>query len=284
MIYTKDTNGLLACLRDLDTYRKLVEDEIQSTTSIICYCCCCNGFKTMAISPARNEWRDLRGEITCESCKFASRFRLLFNALLYEREVGKRPTETALIFERVTPFYDLVRTLFPVIHGVEYGGPQKKPGELFEFSGQLIQHEDMQELSYDDETFDLIVHSDVLEHVPDPFVGMAEIHRVLKPGGTCIFSCPIYTRLEHRVRAYLDTDREIVFTEGPAFHGNPLTSAGSPVFYEFGLALMDDLIKVGFDCEIGIDHSLTNGYLSNNNPFPIGHMWPLVIRCRKPTQ
>ena len=40
------------------------------------------------------------------------------------------------------------------------------------------------------DTFDLILCTQVLEYMPDPRIVMAEIHRVLRPGGTLILSAP----------------------------------------------------------------------------------------------
>lgn len=44
--------------------------------------------------------------------------------------------------------------------------------------------EDVRTLPYPDNTFDLIVVIEVLEHIPDPEVGLRETIRVLKPGAT----------------------------------------------------------------------------------------------------
>lgn len=43
--------------------------------------------------------------------------------------------------------------------------------------------EDLARLSYSDSSFDLVITSDSLEHVPDVRVALREIHRVLRPGG-----------------------------------------------------------------------------------------------------
>jgi len=50
---------------------------------------------------------------------------------------------------------------------------------------------DMQAMPYANNHFDLVVHSDTLEHVLDPVKALSECHRVLKPGGFCCFTIPI---------------------------------------------------------------------------------------------
>ena len=47
-------------------------------------------------------------------------------------------------------------------------------------------------LSYDDASIDLILSSDVFEHVPDPYRAHAEVHRVLRPGGHHVFTVPFH--------------------------------------------------------------------------------------------
>ena len=46
-----------------------------------------------------------------------------------------------------------------------------------------VQCQDVQQLTFDDEAFDLCIHSEVFEHVADDRQGFREIHRVLKKGG-----------------------------------------------------------------------------------------------------
>ena len=45
---------------------------------------------------------------------------------------------------------------------------------------------DVLEMPFRDNTFDCITCGYVLEHIPDPFPGLSEFARVLKPGGTAL--------------------------------------------------------------------------------------------------
>lgn len=51
--------------------------------------------------------------------------------------------------------------------------------------------EDIQHLSYPDGSFDLVLTSETLEHVPDWRRAVAETHRVLRPGGRHVFTIPL---------------------------------------------------------------------------------------------
>lgn len=50
--------------------------------------------------------------------------------------------------------------------------------------------EDGEALSFADGTFDVVTCLEVIEHVPRPTVLLAEIARVLRPGGALVLSCP----------------------------------------------------------------------------------------------
>lgn len=47
-------------------------------------------------------------------------------------------------------------------------------------------------LPFPDATFDHVIAAEVLEHIPEDTRAMAEIHRVLKPGGTAAITVPRY--------------------------------------------------------------------------------------------
>jgi SAM-dependent methyltransferase len=52
-------------------------------------------------------------------------------------------------------------------------------------------HVDLQQLPFEDATYDLVFASHVLEHIPDDARAISEIRRILKPGGIAILPVPV---------------------------------------------------------------------------------------------
>lgn len=66
-------------------------------------------------------------------------------------------------------------------------------GEMGEIRGSwVLAASDITALPFPDHAFDLVICSEVLEHVPDHRAAMAELVRVLKPGGDLVISVPRY--------------------------------------------------------------------------------------------
>ena len=49
---------------------------------------------------------------------------------------------------------------------------------------------DVTRLGFADETFDVVVSSECIEHTPSPETAVSELVRVLRPGGTLVLTCP----------------------------------------------------------------------------------------------
>jgi len=112
----------------------------------------------------------------------------------------------------------------------EYFGPEHKSGETV--NGVL--HEDLQCTSFEDETFDIIITTEVLEHVPDAIKAERELMRILKPGGVYCFTVPFMPFSEHDlILADMDEKGNIRHFAEPQFHSDPLRPEGVLVFRLF---------------------------------------------------
>jgi SAM-dependent methyltransferase len=101
---------------------------------------------------------------------------------------------------------------------------------------------DMLKIAFAAESFDLIVHSDTLEHITDPLGGLVECHRVLRPGGRCVFTVPVIPGRMTRSRAGLS----------PSYHGRPEEKTEDQrVHTEFGADVWRTVLEAGFlSCKI----------------------------------
>ena len=69
-------------------------------------------------------------------------------------------------------------------------------------------------MPFENESFDVVLSTEVLEHVPDPYIYMAEVRRVLKPGGVFFFTVPFMMSLHevpHDYYRYTPFALELIF-------------------------------------------------------------------------
>lgn len=92
--------------------------------------------------------------------------------------------------------------------------------------------EDITNLTFPGDSLDLIVSSDVLEHVPDASAAFRESFRVLRPGGAHVFTVPFEPRTVQRAALDGGKVRHIVLP--PEYHADPLDPRGILAFWHFG--------------------------------------------------
>ena len=119
------------------------------------------------------------------------------------------------------------------------------PGEIVDG----VRHEDLTRLTFADDSLDLVLTSETLEHVPDLDLALREIRRVLVPGGRHVFTIPqLPGTPETFARARLDPDGSKIDLAPPIAH--PGGDTGWPVFTEFGADWPDLLRRAGFEVDI----------------------------------
>ncbi|NET36072.1 MAG: class I SAM-dependent methyltransferase [Cyanothece sp. SIO1E1] len=70
---------------------------------------------------------------------------------------------------------------------------------------QNVQFEtqDIQQTTFPDQHFDIIISFETIEHVPNPRKAIRELHRILKPNGTLLLTTPNYLGFFGLYRIYL---------------------------------------------------------------------------------
>lgn len=130
----------------------------------------------------------------------------------------------------------------PAYVASEYWGPEHAGGSTV----NGIRHEDLQALSFANASVDMMLSSDVLEHVPDAYAAHREICRVLRPGGWHIFTVPFQETSEDDVRAVARGGRPVLLA--PAlYHEDPIRPQdGTLVWRIFGYEMLTRLRSMGF--------------------------------------
>lgn len=130
-----------------------------------------------------------------------------------------------------------------------------RPGETV----NGVRHEDAQCLTFDDGMFAAVIDSETLEHVPDTNQALSEIGRVLRPGGSHIFTIPMKPGTE-RTEPRIVCDASGAWRDRilPRLH-HPGGSWGWEVHTEFGADFAEKLESMGW--EVRIDRASSDDLL-----------------------
>jgi len=183
-----------------------------------------------------------------KATKFSNRNKSSIMKLIGEKISNKLTVKTLTrkiyLYEFVSPFYSVVANNLEAdieVIGSEFLGFDIKSGTTV----NGIRHEDALNMSFSDNSLDAIVSNDVFEHVPDINVAFSEAYRILGHGGKLIFSVP-FIFADKTVKRAEVINGELKHLEEPTYHGNPVSSDGSLVFYDFGWDMLDMCKNAGF--------------------------------------
>jgi SAM-dependent methyltransferase len=125
-----------------------------------------------------------RQNVLCPICGSMDRERLLYLYLRYKTNIFKRPVKLL----HVAPESNIQTILYKKFD-INYLTADLN-------SESVMMKIDITNISYDDNSFDFIICNHVLEHIIDDRKAMAELYRILKPGGRAILQVPISASLE----------------------------------------------------------------------------------------
>lgn len=103
----------------------------------------------------------------------------------------------------------------------------------------------LERIDFENESFDIVLTSDVMEHVRDSDAAHEEIHRILRPGGAYIFNVPFDEHEEMDIQLVDTSGTQDVYLCKPQYHGDPL-SGGILAYRVFGRELIRKLQSLGF--------------------------------------
>lgn len=165
--------------------------------------------------------------------------------------------------EAITPLAMTLKASYRFFVGSEYYQDQSPSHWLYP-----VMHQDLMNLTFHNDTFDVVLTSDVLEHVPDLSQSLRELARVLKPGGLMFSAHPFTWQAQSSIKARLK-DQQIEWLGEPEYHENPAApDKGSPVFTIPGWDVIDRCREAGFaHAEMILMASTAKGILGSSPPF-----------------
>lgn len=246
--------------------QKRITKDFQTLYEMKHLCAICGEIFRPLISPAicdglasdwnlTNEQRrffDFREGCSCSSCGSTVRVMNLGKSLL---EVLNIRDNKGWQFVKDIEFSEISNCRIAEINncGVLHTYLKQFAGLYYSEYGSVdpnLPSEDLMNLSSDDGVFDIILTSDVIEHVPDYGKALLEIKRVLRDDGVFIFTVPFLLDRKTVARTGLNERGAVVHYMSPSFHG--VYDAGKEdyiVFYEFGYDFIEELVEI-FDTRI----------------------------------
>lgn len=103
--------------------------------------------------------------------------------------------------------------------------------------------ENLEAMSFPDQSIDLHITQDVLEHLFKPAQAFKEIERTLKPGGMHIFTVPITRKFNPTQQRARLVGEEIQHFLPEEYHGNPVGDGRSLVTFDWGYDLCQTIFE-----------------------------------------
>lgn len=164
--------------------RKQFELRAKNYRGTEVYCPCCNREFSKFLPYG---FREIRENAACPRCNSLERMRLLWFYLERELQIFDNWKDKRIL--HFAPEWLIEKKL------------RRHPGYLsIDIMPELAMIQgDIQDLKFDNNTFDLVICSHVLDLIPDEALAFRELHRILKPSGALLIQQNILKSLETTV-------------------------------------------------------------------------------------
>ncbi len=230
-----------------------------------------------------NLWRE---SLNCQHCRSTSRYRSIARGLLRAineftgleasslSTLPRSSNRRLRVYDTQPPFYydpcayplpDLLKGTGWIDVELSNYKPNKQMGAVL---AEGITNQNLECLTFSNESMDIVITSDVMEHVRLDDRAHLEIYRVLKPGGIYIFTVPhdrnwekTLTRVQ--VNEPDDPSKDVHLLE-PEYHGdtNNDGDGGVLAYRTYGRDIEEYLTKLGFEVDYCRDDMSQLGILN----------------------
>jgi SAM-dependent methyltransferase len=167
----------------------------------------------------------LRDFYVCTACGSVPRQRHVIAIL----DARFRGWESKIIHES-SPSHDFIAR-----HADHYSSSQYLPDVPLGTERDGVRCESIEALTFADESIDLFLTQDVMEHVFHPAEALREVHRVLRPGGAHVFTAPTHIGLPKSIcRARIGADGSVKHLLPGSYHGSPVGDGRALVTWDYG--------------------------------------------------
>lgn len=216
----------------------VVEEFVVEKKQINGFCNICD-MKTTFIVKSDN----LREDLHCTECNSSNRQRQLMCTL--SLAINKHPYSTLAEVAKIinskkltvytaeanSAFYQKMKELIRpnLLTASEYFDGDHKSGDIID--GTL--HQDLQKTSFKSSSFDIILTTEVFEHIPFADKAEKEVIRILKKGGQYCFTVPFHADAKRdKVLAKMTRWGKIIYLSKPQYHGDPVRPEDGILVYK----------------------------------------------------
>jgi len=217
-----------------------------------------------------------RESLYCAECRTTSRYRSIARGILQAirllsgveaadltqlagRESGRRlslyDTQVSFRYEGCAyPLPELLGRCKWIDVQTSVYQPGERPGRKL---GPGTTNQNLEKLTFPDASFDVVVTSDVMEHVRLDDLAHREIRRILRPGGIYLFTVPHFRAPSSFIRVQVvnpaDASKDVFLTE-KEYHGDANADGPGALSYRsYGTDLDDKLTALGFEVSYSME-------------------------------
>ena len=212
--------------QSVDQYLKT---NLKNNQQIPGYCSTCQNTSVFVYNNTIKYGPSLKETFRCIQCRLSNRQRTLMSpvTVYLDNTIAK----TVWIAEHDTPLARYLQNRYQERHTIITSCYDAVPD---------ARQENIEDLSFDNESIDLIITAHVMQTINNPVAAWKECYRVLRPGGQNIFTVPISTYVDDPYQVSIQRCKDLPYNQVEHYVLPPDYYDGQHLCYTgFGFDLLD---------------------------------------------